>query len=59
MNQYQRAWDELEPEERARLQARQGVGMICADWMRVVDSEMNPSRTPAKMPTLTSASRTN
>ncbi len=41
VNQYQRAWDGLEPEERARLQARQGVGMICADWMRVVDSEMN------------------
>jgi fatty-acyl-CoA synthase len=41
VNQYQRGWDDLEPEERARLQARQGVGMICADWLRVVDAEMN------------------
>jgi fatty-acyl-CoA synthase len=41
VNQYQRAWDGLDPEERAKLQSRQGVGMICADWMRVVDKEMN------------------
>ncbi|WP_232660696.1 acyl--CoA ligase family protein [Pseudonocardia sp. TRM90224] len=41
VNQYQRAWDDLDPERRAALQARQGVGMICADWMRVVDDEMN------------------
>jgi fatty-acyl-CoA synthase len=41
VNQYQRAWDDLEPEERARQQARQGVGMVCADKMRVVDPEMN------------------
>ncbi|MFC5995698.1 acyl--CoA ligase family protein [Pseudonocardia hispaniensis] len=41
VNQYQRAWDGLEPEERARKQARQGVGMVCADWMRVVDAQMN------------------
>jgi fatty-acyl-CoA synthase len=39
--QYQRDWDDLDPEERARRLARQGVGMLCADRMRVVDSEMN------------------
>jgi fatty-acyl-CoA synthase len=41
VNEYQRDWDGLPAEERARLQSRQGVGMICADWMRVVDSGMN------------------
>jgi fatty-acyl-CoA synthase len=41
VNQYQRAWDDLEPGERARQQARQGVGMVCADALRVVDAEMN------------------
>ena len=40
VNQYQRAWDGLEPEERAALQARQGVGMVCADRLRVVDDAM-------------------
>ncbi|MGE3286262.1 MAG: acyl--CoA ligase family protein [Pseudonocardia sp.] len=41
VNEYQRAWDDAAPEERARLQARQGVGMVCAEWMRVVDTDMN------------------
>jgi fatty-acyl-CoA synthase len=41
VNQYQRAWDDLEPEERAKHQARQGVGMVCADRLRVVDEDMN------------------
>jgi fatty-acyl-CoA synthase len=41
VNAYQRAWDDLEPEERARRQARQGVGMICAERLRVVDQDMN------------------
>jgi fatty-acyl-CoA synthase len=41
VNQYQRGWDALEPEERARRQARQGVAMVCADPLRVVDAEMN------------------
>ncbi len=41
VNQYQPAWDDLGPEERARQQARQGVGMVCADWLRVVDADMN------------------
>ncbi|MDN5857433.1 MAG: acyl--CoA ligase family protein [Pseudonocardia sp.] len=41
VNQYQRAWDGLDPEDRARHQARQGVGMVCADRMRVVDENMN------------------
>jgi acyl-CoA synthetase (AMP-forming)/AMP-acid ligase II len=33
-------WDDAGDEERARLKARQGVGMITADPVRVVDSEM-------------------
>jgi len=41
VNQYQREWDALDGEERARLQARQGVGMVCADRVRVVDEQMN------------------
>jgi fatty-acyl-CoA synthase len=41
VNQYQSGWDTLEPEERARRQARQGVAMVCADPLRVVDAEMN------------------
>ncbi|MDN5748505.1 MAG: acyl--CoA ligase family protein [Pseudonocardia sp.] len=41
VNQYQRAWDGLPREERAARQARQGVGMICADPLRVVDEQMN------------------
>jgi len=41
VNQYQPAWAELDAEERANLQARQGVGMITAEWLRVVDPEMN------------------
>ncbi|ALE82166.1 acyl--CoA ligase family protein [Pseudonocardia sp. HH130629-09] len=40
VNQYQHAWDDLDAEERAILQARQGVGMICADRVRVVDKDM-------------------
>jgi fatty-acyl-CoA synthase len=41
VNEYQRAWDGLDAEERARLQSRQGVGMLCAEWMRVVDADMH------------------
>jgi fatty-acyl-CoA synthase len=41
VNQYQHAWDDLEPEERAKQQARQGVRMVCADRLRVVDPDMN------------------
>jgi fatty-acyl-CoA synthase len=41
VNQYQREWDALPVEERAAKQARQGVGMVCADNMRVVDERMN------------------
>jgi fatty-acyl-CoA synthase len=41
VNEYQRTWDGMAAEERARLQARQGVGMVCAEWMRVVDPDMN------------------
>ena len=41
VNQYQPAWAELDAEVRARLQARQGVGMLTAERLRVVDPEMN------------------
>jgi fatty-acyl-CoA synthase len=34
-------WDDLPDDERARLKARQGVHMITADAVRVVDAEMN------------------
>ena len=34
------AWDELDVEERARLKARQGISMLTADAVRVVDPEM-------------------
>jgi fatty-acyl-CoA synthase len=40
VNAYQRSWDSLEPEERATRQARQGVGMVCADRLRVVETEL-------------------
>ncbi|MBA3905241.1 MAG: long-chain-fatty-acid--CoA ligase [Pseudonocardiales bacterium] len=33
--------EDLEGPDRAQKQARQGVGMICADWLRVVDNDMN------------------
>ena len=33
-------WDALEPEDRSKLRARQGVGMITADRVRVVDEAM-------------------
>jgi fatty-acyl-CoA synthase len=34
-------WEELEPDEHARLLARQGQGYVTADLVRVVDDEMN------------------
>ena len=34
------AWDELDTQERARLKARQGLNMVTADPVRVVDMEM-------------------
>ena len=34
------AWDELGVEERARLKARQGLNMLTADPVRVVDADM-------------------
>jgi fatty-acyl-CoA synthase len=34
-------WEELDPEEYARLLARQGQGYVTADLVRVVDDEMN------------------
>ncbi len=39
--EYQPAWDEVEPIERVRLLARQGVAFIGVDPIRVVDEEMN------------------
>ena len=38
---WQPDWPELAPRERARKLARQGVGMITAERVRVVDSDMN------------------
>jgi fatty-acyl-CoA synthase len=38
--QWQPSWSEFDAEERAKLQARQGVGMVQADWLRVVDEQM-------------------
>jgi fatty-acyl-CoA synthase len=42
--QWQRPWDGLDPEQRARLRARQGVGMIQAERMRVVEPELRDGR---------------
>jgi fatty-acyl-CoA synthase len=39
--QWQPGWPELQAEDRATLLARQGVGMIQADELRVVDADMN------------------
>jgi fatty-acyl-CoA synthase len=39
--EWQSQWDALEPTERARIKARQGVGYVIADAVRVVDEEMN------------------
>lgn len=39
--EWQDGWPALPADERAALLARQGVGMVCADRMRVVDEHMN------------------
>ena len=39
--QWQEGWEDLAVEERATLLSRQGVGMIHAERLRVVDDEMN------------------
>ena len=39
--QWQEGWEDLEVGERAALLSRQGVGMIHAERLRVVDEEMN------------------
>ncbi len=41
VNEWQPHWDDLPPDERARLKARQGVGYLVADDARVVDEQMN------------------
>ena len=41
VNEFQQGWTELDSPSRAILQARQGVGMVCADWLRVVDDQLN------------------
>jgi fatty-acyl-CoA synthase len=41
VNEWQPHWAALPPEEQARLQARQGVAMIQADPVRVVDKDLN------------------
>ena len=39
--QWQAGWEDLEVKDRAALLSRQGVGMIQAERLRVVDDEMN------------------
>jgi fatty-acyl-CoA synthase len=39
--EWQRQWDDLPLDERSRVKARQGVGYIVADDVRVVDADMN------------------
>ena len=39
--QWQAGWNALEVQERAELLSRQGVGMVQAERLRVVDDEMN------------------
>ena len=39
--EWQPGWDELAPAQRARKLARQGVGMLTAERVRVVDLDMN------------------
>jgi fatty-acyl-CoA synthase len=39
--QWQEGWEDLDVEERALLLSRQGVGMIHAERLRVVDDDMN------------------
>jgi fatty-acyl-CoA synthase len=39
--EWQSAWNELEPAERARLQARQGVPYVTAEQVRVVDEQLH------------------
>ena len=39
--EWQPDWPELDPSERARKLARQGVGMVTAERLRVVDDDMN------------------
>jgi len=41
LNEWQAGWAALPPADQARRQARQGVAMIQADPVRVVDQEMN------------------
>jgi fatty-acyl-CoA synthase len=41
LNEWQAGWSALPPGDQARRQARQGVAMIHADPVRVVDEEMN------------------
>ncbi len=38
--EWQEGWQGVEPSQRARLQARQGVAMLIADPIRVVDEQM-------------------
>ena len=41
LNEWQAGWSTLPPADQARRQARQGVSMIQADPIRVVDEQMN------------------
>jgi fatty-acyl-CoA synthase len=35
--QWQEGWRELDPQQRARMQSRQGIGMLQADRVRIVE----------------------
>jgi fatty-acyl-CoA synthase len=41
VNEWQPGWADLSPQDQARMQARQGVAMLHADPVRVVDKSMN------------------
>jgi len=41
VNEWQPAWADLSPEDQARMQARQGVAMLHADPVRVVDKSLD------------------
>jgi fatty-acyl-CoA synthase len=40
-NAPRKVWEEMDPEERAKLLARQGQGYLTSDLVRVVDDDMN------------------
>ena len=47
LNEWQPGWSTLPPADQARRQARQGVAMLHADPIRVVDERMQTFRATA------------